>query len=265
MTKNLKNEIVIYQADDLPERIEVRLDDDTVWLSQEQLSSLFQRDQSVISRHIRNIFKEGELEEISNMQKMHIANSDKPVAYYKLDVIISVGYRIKSKQGTLLRIWATNVLRDYLLKGYVLNQRMNRVENHVDELSKKVDIISLQLESNKLPNQGIFWNLFYEKISIWIFLMPVPLILPWSMTSSFNWLRLAIGVKSIKLLIPYIYKVFKFCSPFKKSMFATLLILGNTKTSNDFKLVKSGISSCWLTLIFKYLKFGQLTMTSTRS
>lgn len=158
MSKNLKNEIILYQTDDLTERIEVRLDEDTVWLNQEQLSTLFQRDQSVISRHIRNIFKEGELEDKSNMQKMHITNSDKPVAFYNLDVIISVGYRVKSKQGTHFRIWATNVLRDYLLKGYVLNQRMNRVENHVDELSKKVDTISLQLESNKLPNQGVFFE-----------------------------------------------------------------------------------------------------------
>lgn len=104
MSKNLKNEIILYQTDDLTERIEVRLDEDTVWLNQEQLSTLFQRDQSVISRHIRNIFKEGELEDKSNMQKMHITNSDKPVAFYNLDVIISVGYRVKSKQGTHFRI-----------------------------------------------------------------------------------------------------------------------------------------------------------------
>lgn len=158
MSKNLKNEIILYQTDDLTKRIEVRVDEDTVWLNQEQLSTLFQRDQSVISRHIRNVFNERELEEKSNMQKMHITNSDKPVAFYNLNVIISVGYRVKSKQGTQFRIWATNVLRDYLLKGYVLNQRMSQVENHVEELSKKVDIISLQLESNKLPNQGVFFE-----------------------------------------------------------------------------------------------------------
>ena len=154
----MKNEIILYQPDDLAERIEVRLGEDTVWLNQEQLSTLFQRDQSVISRHIRNIFKEGELEEKSNMQKMHIAHSDKPVVFYNLDVIISVGYRVKSKQGTQFRIWATHVLREYLLKGYALNQRMDRVENNVDELSKKVDIISLQIESKQLPNQGVFFE-----------------------------------------------------------------------------------------------------------
>ena len=154
----MSSEIILYQADDLPERIEVRVDYETVWLSQEQLSALFQRDQSVVSRHLRNIFKEGELDKISNMQKMHIAYSDKPVTFYSLDVIISVGYRVKSKQGTQFRIWATNVLRDYLLKGYALNQRMDRVEGHVDTLSKKVDAIALQVRTSELPNQGVFFD-----------------------------------------------------------------------------------------------------------
>lgn len=154
----MNNEIILYQSDDSPERIEVRIEENTVWLNQEQLSSLFQRDQSVVSRHIRNVFKEGELDEKSNMQKMHIPDSDKPVAFYNLDVIISVGYRVKSKQGTQFRIWATNVLRDYLLKGYALNQRMNRVENNMEQLNKKVDSISLQIQSSQLPKQGIFFD-----------------------------------------------------------------------------------------------------------
>ena len=154
----MNNEIVLYQSDDLAERIEVRLDQETVWLSQDQLSSLFQRDQSVISRHIRNVYKEGELEEKSTMQKMHIPNSDKPVAYYNLDVIISVGYRVKSKQGTQFRIWATNVLRDYLLKGYALNQRMNRIENNVEQLTHEVSRIALRLETSELPQQGVFFE-----------------------------------------------------------------------------------------------------------
>jgi len=115
----MKNEIVLYRPNELSEHIEVMLKEETVWLSQDQLTQLFHRDQSVISRHIRNVFKEGELDEKSNMQKMHIPNSDKPVVFYNLDVIISVGYRVKSKQGTQFRIWATNVLRDYLLKGFI--------------------------------------------------------------------------------------------------------------------------------------------------
>lgn len=154
----MNNEIVLYRPDELAEHIEVRLKENTVWLSQEQLSQLFHRDQSVISRHIRNVFKEGELDEKSNMQKMHIPNSDKPVAFYNLDVIISVGYRVKSKQGTQFRIWATNVLRDYLLKGYALNQRMNRIENNYEDLSKEVKQISLQLKTQELPTQGIFFD-----------------------------------------------------------------------------------------------------------
>src|SRR5690606_33105866 len=144
----MNNEMILYQSNELPERIEVRIEEETVWLNQEQLSSLFQRDQSVISRHIRNVFKEGELEEKSNMQKMHIPNSDKLVAFYNLDVIISVGYRVKSKQGTQFRIWATNVLRDYLLKGYALNQRMNRIENTVESLATKVQEIDFYIKSN---------------------------------------------------------------------------------------------------------------------
>ena len=154
----MKNEIILYRANELVEHIEVRIYEDTVWLTQEQLSTLFVRDQSVISRHIRNIFTEGELEEKSNMQKMHIPNSDKPVTFYSLDVIISVGYRVKSKQGTQFRIWATQVLRDFLLKGYVLNQRINRIENNVENLVEKVNAISLQIQSTEIPNQGVFFD-----------------------------------------------------------------------------------------------------------
>lgn len=101
------SEIVIYQAEDGKIVLDVQLEQETVWLSQAQMVALFERDQSVLSRHIRNVFKEGELEEKSNMQKMHIANSDRPVAFFSLDVIISVGYRVKSQRGTQFRQWAT--------------------------------------------------------------------------------------------------------------------------------------------------------------
>ena len=105
------NEISIYQTDS--GAIEVRLEQNTVWLTQAQMVSLFRRDQSVVSRHIGNVFKEGELERKSNMQKMHITNADKPVERYSLDVIISVGYRVKSRQGTRFRQWATRLLREH--------------------------------------------------------------------------------------------------------------------------------------------------------
>jgi hypothetical protein len=154
----MKNEIILYRPNEAAEHIEVRIDNETVWLNQEQISLLFQRDQSVISRHIRNVFREKELDEKSNMQKMHIPNSDKLVAFYNLDVIISVGYRVKSKQGTQFRIWATTVLREYLLKGFAINQRVDRIENNLENLSKEVSKISLQLKTNNLPNQGIFFD-----------------------------------------------------------------------------------------------------------
>jgi len=154
----MKNEIIIYRPNEATEHIEVRLENETVWLNQEQISILFQRDQSVISRHIRNVFREKELDEKSNMQKVHIANSDKLVTFYNLDVIISVGYRVKSKQGTQFRIWATTILREYLLKGYAINQRVDRIENNLEDLSKEVGKISLQLKTNELPTQGVFFE-----------------------------------------------------------------------------------------------------------
>jgi hypothetical protein len=124
------SEITIYQADN--GTIEVRLAQDTVWLSQAQMVSLFGRDQSVISRHIGNVFKEGELEQGSNMQKLHIAHSDKPIELYSLDIIISVGYRVKSQQGTRFRQWATRILREHLRQGYTINRQ--RFEANAREL-----------------------------------------------------------------------------------------------------------------------------------
>lgn len=103
----MNKEIAIYTGKDGQTQIEVQFDKDTVWLNQSQITDLFQRDRTVITKHINNIFKEGELEEKSNVQKMHIANSDKPVVFYNLDVIISVGYRVKSLRGTQFRQWAT--------------------------------------------------------------------------------------------------------------------------------------------------------------
>jgi hypothetical protein len=105
------SQIHIYQTTDNQTAIEVQFDNQTVWLTQAQMVTLFERDQSVISRHIRNIFEEGELDKESNMQNSHIANSDKPVTFFNLDVIISVGYRVKSKRGTQFRQWATQRLK----------------------------------------------------------------------------------------------------------------------------------------------------------
>ena len=118
--KNNDN-MLIYQSEDGKIKIDVRFENETVWLSQAQMCELFGRERSVITKHIRNIFEEGELDEKSNVHFLHIANSDKPVKYYNLDVIISVGYRVKSQQGTQFRIWATQRLKEYIIKGFALN------------------------------------------------------------------------------------------------------------------------------------------------
>ena len=103
----MDSEIILYQTEEGKTKLEVRLDNETVWLTQQQMSELFQRERSVITKHINNVFKENELHEESNVQFLHIANSDKPVKFFSLDVIISIGYRVKSHRGTQFRIWAT--------------------------------------------------------------------------------------------------------------------------------------------------------------
>lgn len=130
-------EIAIYEAE--PGTFEVRVKEETVWLTQAQMAELFQRDQSVISRHIRNVFDEGELERETNMQKMHIASSDKPVAEFSLDVIISVGYRVKSQQGVRFRQWASRVLKEHLTRGYTINRL--RFEENARELEAALQLV----------------------------------------------------------------------------------------------------------------------------
>ncbi|MDR2898668.1 MAG: virulence RhuM family protein [Spirochaetaceae bacterium] len=120
MNKN-EEEIIIYQTADDKIKIDVRMQGETLWLTQAQMAELFGRSVSVISRHIKNIFTEGELDEKSNLQNMQIANSDKPVAFYTLDTILAVGYRVRSQQGTQFRQWATTVLHEYLQKGFTMN------------------------------------------------------------------------------------------------------------------------------------------------
>ncbi|MBK8828210.1 MAG: virulence RhuM family protein [Saprospiraceae bacterium] len=149
----MDSEILIYQTEDGQTKIETRFENETVWLTQEQIVLLFQRDQSVISRHINNIFSEGELDKESNMQKMHIAFSDKPVAFYNLDVIISVGYRVKSHRGVQFRKWATALIKEYLIKGFAMNDdRLKEAGggNYFDELLARIrDIRS---------SEKVFWR-----------------------------------------------------------------------------------------------------------
>lgn len=116
-------ELVLFESGDGSVSLPVQVEEDTVWLTQAQMTVLFEKDQSVISRHINNAFKEGEVDRESNMQNLHISSSDRPVTLYNLDVIISVGYRVKSQRGVEFRRWATSVLRKYIIKGQAINTR----------------------------------------------------------------------------------------------------------------------------------------------
>lgn len=160
-----QGEIILYQPDEAV-RLEVRLEDETVWLTQAQIAELFQRDRTVITKHINNVFKEKELEEKSNVHFLHIANSDKPVKFFSLDVIISVGYRVKSVRGTQFRQWANKILKEYLLKGYSINQRLNdmeyrmnnkffQIEKSIAEHDAKIDFF---VRTSLPPVEGIFFD-----------------------------------------------------------------------------------------------------------
>lgn len=160
----MKNEIILYRPDELSEHIEVRIDEETVWLSLNQIAQLLDRDKSVISRHLRNIYKEGELIMEATVAKnatVQIESGRKvtrEIEYYNLDAILSVGYRVNSKQGTQFRIWANKILKDYLLKGYAINNRMNRIEDNVQALSQKITEIDLQINTHLIPTQGVFFD-----------------------------------------------------------------------------------------------------------
>ena len=159
----MKNEIILYRTDELPEHIEVRIDEEkeTLWLSLNQMADLFDRDKSVISRHLKNIFKDEELDRNTVVAFFATTASDGKtynVEYFNLDAILSVGYRVNSKRGTQFRIWANRVLKEYLLRGYVINNRMNRIEDKVDSISNKINEIELQISSNLIPTQGVFFD-----------------------------------------------------------------------------------------------------------
>jgi prophage maintenance system killer protein len=142
-------EILVYEDPDGRVRVDVRLDRETVWLTQQQMAELFGRERSVITKHVRNVFAEGEFEEESNVQNLHIAGSDKPVRFYNLDVIISVGYRVKSLQGTRFRQWATKTLREHLLRGYTLHER-RLAERGLAEAQQAIALLARTLTSQAL-------------------------------------------------------------------------------------------------------------------
>ena len=147
------DQIIIYQTEAGNTAIDVKLEKESLWLNQTQITELFQRERTVITKHINNIFKEGELQVEGNVQKMHIANSDKPVTFYSLDVIISVGYRVKSNEGTKFRIWANKILKEYLIKGYSINDsRLKEQAEQLSNLKSTVNLLSKVLESKELSS-----------------------------------------------------------------------------------------------------------------
>ena len=135
------NEIILFETEDKEITLNVPIEQDTVWLTQAQMTELFGVDRTVITRHVNNVFKENELDKKSNVQKMHIANADRPVQFYSLDVIISVGYRVKSQRGVEFRRWANSVLKDHIIKGYTVNTV------RLEALQKTVEIQSKMLSS----------------------------------------------------------------------------------------------------------------------
>ena len=143
-----ENKIIIYQTEDGQTQIDVRLENETVWLNVEQMSLLFYREESNVRRHIINVFKEGELERENNVHFLHVNGVKKPVPFYNLDVIISVGYRVKSKRGTAFRIWARKIIKDYLVKGYAVNDRIRKEQ--IGELRQLVGMLGRTIQSQPL-------------------------------------------------------------------------------------------------------------------
>jgi len=157
-----QGEIVIYKATDANDfQLEVRVEDETVWLTQAQMADLFQTTRNNVTLYISNVFKENELRENSVCKDSLLTASDGKrykTKLYNLDVIISIGYRVKSKRGTQFRIWANKVLKEYLLKGHAINHRFEKIEGDVWYLKNKVDAIDFQIKTNLPPNEGIFYD-----------------------------------------------------------------------------------------------------------
>ena len=142
------DKIIIYQTEDGQTKIDVRLENDTVWLTQAQMAELFEKDQSVVARHINNAIKDGELDE-SNMHFLHNTHYKyRPTKIYDLDVIISVGYRVHSKRGTAFRIWARKIIKDYLVKGYAVNERIRKEQ--IGELRQLVGMLGRTIQNQPL-------------------------------------------------------------------------------------------------------------------
>lgn len=158
------DEIIIYQADEASTRLEVRIEEETVWLTQAQMAELFQTSPQNITIHIRNIFKEGELTEKGTCKDyLQVQNEGgrkvkRNIKLYNLDIIISVGYRVKSLRGTQFRIWATKILKEYLLKGHVVSHRLERLESDMNDVKNKLGEIDLQIKTSLPKKEGIYFD-----------------------------------------------------------------------------------------------------------
>ena len=142
---NEQNQILIYQTEDGQTQVDVRMENETVWLSANQMAMLFGRDEKTIRKHVNNVFSEGELEKENNTHFLRVVGVKQPVAYYNLDVIISVGYRVKSQRGVKFRQWANRILKQYLVKGYAVNDRLRR--DQLGELRQLVQVVGRTLQS----------------------------------------------------------------------------------------------------------------------
>lgn len=159
----MNDEIILYQLDKRTAHLEVRVQSDTVWLNRQQIALLFDRDVKTIGKHIANVLNE-ELAGLSVVAKFATVQNEggrmieRQIEHYNLDMIISVGYRVKSQRGIQFRIWANSILKDYLLKGYSINNRMNRMEDKMELLHSKVNEIDLQINTHLIPTQGVFFD-----------------------------------------------------------------------------------------------------------
>ena len=154
--------IVVYQSEDNTLRLDVQMANDTVWLNQQQMVALFESTKQNVSLHINNIYKEGELQREATVKEYLTVQNEggrqvtRRVLYYNLDVIISVGYRVKSKRGTQFRQWANRVLKEYLLRGYAFNQRFERIERRLADVEERQTQFDLEIHTSLPPREGIF-------------------------------------------------------------------------------------------------------------
>ena len=172
----LENKIIIYQTEDGQTQVDVRMEDETVWLSANQMAMLFERDEKTIRKHINNVFSDNEVDKESNTHFLRVAHSDKPVAFYTLDVIISVGYRVKSQRGVKFRQWANKILKQYLMKGYAVNDRLRR--DQLGELRQLVQVVGRTLQHRDITD-----TTDGKPCLIWWWIIPMPSI-PSTITAS---------------------------------------------------------------------------------